>query len=112
TARAQVSKVKRPADVMLFMDGNPRNLPAGDRWLTLADGRELITLADYYHGPPGWTSFDFKRHRNRANVVFCDGHAETVRLPDPKRGAGDAKNNGDLARIGLTKWARDRIVDY
>jgi prepilin-type processing-associated H-X9-DG protein len=46
--------------------------------------------------------FDHTRHRNRMNVVFVDGHAQTVNMPDPKR-RDDPANRGDFDTIGLTR---------
>jgi prepilin-type N-terminal cleavage/methylation domain-containing protein/prepilin-type processing-associated H-X9-DG protein len=93
TPQGNQARIQRSGQVMLFMDGLPRNLP-GEPWLTLADPNSLITLWDYYEiSKTYYKSFDEKRHSKRANVVFCDGHAETVQLYD------------GLKTIGLTKYA-------
>ena len=87
------ARIQRASQVMLFMDGMPRSTP-NDHWLTLADQNNLMTLYDYWEANRGWSkSFDEKRHNKKANVVFCDGHAETVQLYD------------GLKTIGLTKYA-------
>lgn len=36
------------------------------------------------------------------NVVYVDGHAQTVNMPEPKRPLDDS-NRGDFDSIGLTR---------
>lgn len=93
TPQANQARIQRAGQVMLFMDGLPRQVP-NEPWLTLADPSSLITLWDYYEITRSYyKSFDEKRHNKKANVVFCDGHAETVQLYE------------GLKTIGLTKYA-------
>jgi prepilin-type processing-associated H-X9-DG protein/prepilin-type N-terminal cleavage/methylation domain-containing protein len=75
---ARVSQVKRPAETILFGDGqwslgadkymrSPRRSPTEDA-VTYADGS-----ASRAAGTQGF------RHRGATNAVFCDGHAEALR---------------------------------
>jgi prepilin-type processing-associated H-X9-DG protein len=114
TPAGKVDRVKHPASVFLFADGNTAHLQvfAGriDGWpgfgLTAAKDWQ-VTLYDYWNPLQAWGQFDHTRHRNRINVVFVDGHAETLMLPDPKRGTDDPANRGDLERVGLRKGISD-----
>jgi prepilin-type processing-associated H-X9-DG protein/prepilin-type N-terminal cleavage/methylation domain-containing protein len=83
TPRGLVGKVRRSSEVMLFADGLPRTV---NNYYTIFDHDVNWTLLDYYnrqHVPNNWRTFDYKRHDNRMNVVFVDGHAETVGMKDP-----------------------------
>ena len=92
--RGQLSRVRRPSVVMLLMDGK-RRYPEGTHlnWLCIPPSRmfndKRSTLADYrrasldpqydYMGREG---LDYLRHDWRANVLFVDGHVETIVLTD------------------------------
>lgn len=88
------SRVRRPSAVMFAMDGRPRN-QAADRWLLLFDRGEDDSVHDFVRIVAetnlGQEALDYARHGWRANVVFLDGHAETV-------GMGEAS----LERIGVS----------
>jgi prepilin-type N-terminal cleavage/methylation domain-containing protein/prepilin-type processing-associated H-X9-DG protein len=102
TAAGQVSKVRRPSEVMLFGDGAPQLAHKGMYTLESGDTR-FDTLYKYWRGyGRGWGQFDQRRHRNLMNVVFVDGHAETVAMPQITGlgGAVEGKT-GDFERIGL-----------
>jgi prepilin-type processing-associated H-X9-DG protein len=89
--------------VFLFADGNSL---AGSTGLAVNDAyMQDDTLAWTWHGY-GNGQYDYSRHRGKMNVVFVDGHAETVTMPNPKGvpGAGDRR---DLDRVGLTKGIFD-----
>ena len=82
TPRGQIAKVRRTAEVMLFSDGLPR---APVDYYTIFDHDVNWTLLDYHvkqNKPNNWRTFDYRRHDGRMNVVFCDGHAETVGMKD------------------------------
>jgi len=89
-----VSRVRRPSVVMFAMDGRPRN-QAGDRWLLLFDRSDEDSVADFNHSVAeanlGVEALDYGRHGWRANVVFLDGHAETI-------GMGEAS----LKQVGVS----------
>jgi prepilin-type N-terminal cleavage/methylation domain-containing protein/prepilin-type processing-associated H-X9-DG protein len=95
TPRCNVTKVKRTAQVMLFGDGRPRSLSTGDRWFTIFD-RENWTLYDYERLSGYSRSFDRDRHRGRMNVVYVDGHADTIVL-----------KRGDMEKVGVHRFIRD-----
>lgn len=68
---AKVTDVKRPSECALFGDGQ------------YADGANKFMRAPFAN--PGDVSFSARsagtqgfRHRGKTNVVFCDGHAETL----------------------------------
>jgi prepilin-type processing-associated H-X9-DG protein len=55
------------------------------------------TLGSNWRGYGPVTQFDYARHRGKINVVFVDGHAETMSMPT------STKDHGDFDRIGLTR---------
>ena len=84
--KGNLNRLKHATDTMMLGDGKPRT---GDLWLVIYALQNDTTLDEAYAGArPNrsvpWvgagdpTNFDFKRHRNRVNIVFQDGHAETV----------------------------------
>jgi prepilin-type processing-associated H-X9-DG protein len=100
----KLTRVRQLSEVFLFADGNnsPKwgNCGYGVQW----GATNTDTLYDAWINFDAGTGhqLDHTRHRNKLNVAFVDGHAETVDLPTPigKR-AGDSR--GDLDRIGLLK---------
>jgi prepilin-type processing-associated H-X9-DG protein/prepilin-type N-terminal cleavage/methylation domain-containing protein len=115
-----VGKVRRTSEVMLFADGKagrypPGLIPAGhpayevlkaDAFNFLGDdsARTLLNYWNRHGNAEGMRAhFDAIRHRRRFNVVFVDGHAETLLLPPAPPQSGD----GDLDRVGLSKGIYD-----
>lgn len=94
-----MAKVKHPASVMLACDGRPRDAEKDD-WLMAFDKTAHDTLYDFQqntlHGGWGKDSFDYDRHHGTLNVLFLDGHAESVRM-----------SPGGLATVGLSKGVYD-----
>lgn len=82
TPIGKLVKVKSPASVFFVMDGRPRS--ETDDWLTVFDYGPNDTLEDFnrqiQEGDLGKQSLDLLRHRGRANVLFLDGHAQSVPL--------------------------------
>lgn len=91
---SKVSKVRRPSTVLLAMDGK-RRYPEGTElnWLGIPPTREFngnrSTLADYRtasldpaYDYLGREALDYLRHNWRANVLFVDGHVESVVLSE------------------------------
>jgi prepilin-type processing-associated H-X9-DG protein len=102
SAAGHVTQVRQPSEVFLFADGFSTD---GDLSGYAVQGvlSNNATLYDYWRiYVDGWGQFDHKRHRNRMNVVYVDGHAETVNLPDPRQ-FNAPNNRGDLERIGLAR---------
>jgi prepilin-type N-terminal cleavage/methylation domain-containing protein/prepilin-type processing-associated H-X9-DG protein len=81
--------IRRASQVVLFSDAKGRNQRSGllaDPWIcwtpslsstgpvTLADA--LMQDGNAYDA----ASFDYIRHRGKMNIVFADGHVETVRI--------------------------------
>jgi len=88
------SQVASPTDMMAIGDGFVGNSQiivdaSANLWRT-ADCRE-----DY---PPGSTRRAYSRHQGNAEVVFCDGHVENLRLQTLF---------GDDSERGLRRWNRD-----
>lgn len=80
--------IKRASVVMLAMDGRPRNQQEDD-WLLVFDKGPRWTLDDFnqFVNQPdvGWgkESIDYARHRYRSNVLFVDGHVESISMARP-----------------------------
>jgi len=90
--RGNINQIKRPAEVMLAMDGRPggpsrrvgnmsfatvvNNWPTGP--VTLANALRPSPRA----GDP--ENFDHQRHRKRVNITFLDGHAESLPIEEGK----------------------------
>lgn len=83
--RGNISRITRPAEVFLAMDGRP-GAPArstgGYAWATLINKTASgpVTLADALAGNDRAgdpQNFDRQRHRRRVNIGFLDGHAES-----------------------------------
>jgi prepilin-type processing-associated H-X9-DG protein len=58
------------------------------------------TLGSNWRGYGPVTQFDYARHRGKINVVFVDGHAETMSMPNQ---TSSLANHGDFDNIGLTR---------
>jgi prepilin-type N-terminal cleavage/methylation domain-containing protein/prepilin-type processing-associated H-X9-DG protein len=107
SAAGHLTQVRQPSEVFLFADGFSTDgalsgYAIQDVWTNDA------TLYEYWRiHVDDWGQFDHKRHRNRMNVVYVDGHAETVNLPDPRR-YNVPDNRGDLDRIGLARGVEFR----
>ena len=100
TPAGQVSRVRRPADVFLFADGNGYGNFFVYAVHTTNSNQDAIMDCAYT------AQFDPQRHRGRINVVFLDGHAETLMLPkdlDDRR----AENQRGMLRVGVTKGIFD-----
>jgi prepilin-type processing-associated H-X9-DG protein len=99
-----VSRVRRPSEVFLFADGQGGQPPP--RLYNIFGILDGDTLFDYWrvHGHPGgaFPNLDRERHRNRINVVFVDGHGETLMMPPrPPNFGSDPHLPGDLNRVGV-----------
>jgi prepilin-type processing-associated H-X9-DG protein/prepilin-type N-terminal cleavage/methylation domain-containing protein len=109
----KVSKVRHPSEVFLFADGKRGPEPqVAYEVLCVTDYWQNGTLYDYWDrgggGPDSssnWPKFDYDRHRGRANVVFVDGHVETITLPDYRTGgkAQLEQTKSDFEHVGVSK---------
>jgi prepilin-type N-terminal cleavage/methylation domain-containing protein/prepilin-type processing-associated H-X9-DG protein len=100
TPAGKLTRVRLASEVFLFADG----LSAAGSFgyiVQTGDG----TLYDYYStGGLSWGQFDFERHRNKMNVAYVDGHAETVEMPEPHTGNPGANlRHGDFDRILMSR---------
>jgi prepilin-type N-terminal cleavage/methylation domain-containing protein/prepilin-type processing-associated H-X9-DG protein len=95
----KITRVRQPSEVFLFADGNSTGLGQCGYGVEAA-ATNSDTLYDYWRhfdgGSSPWHQLDHARHRNKLNVAYVDGHAETLELPN-------RNNPGDLDRIGLTR---------
>ena len=101
TPAGNLTRVRHPADVFLFADGN--NYAEGSVY-GIHPGTDIH---DTFDSCAFSNQYDYTRHRGRINVVFVDGHGETLRLPDPTRDWPVPGNLGDLKSIGVTKGIFD-----
>src|SRR5947207_10313072 len=91
TPAGKFERVKSPSTVFLFADGRATDSFRG--YGILGERIDLTqTLYDYWSLAYNWGQFDHARHRNRINIAFVDGHAETLMLPDPKRDPNSPNN--------------------
>jgi prepilin-type processing-associated H-X9-DG protein len=95
----KVTQIRRPSSVMFAMDGRPRTFTGDTAHLLVFDLNPHYTLWDFQKiasNPEltwcGKEGIDFLRHRWRANIVFVDGHVESVALT--KEG---------MSRVGLSQ---------
>ena len=94
----KVTKVARPSEVMLAMDGRPRD-PLRHYYFLVPDNGPEWTLLDFQRAAMdpndtilGKEGMDFLRHRWRMNVLFIDGHVTSVPMTD-----------SGLASVGLSR---------
>jgi len=84
---------------MFACDGQPRDAVSDD-WLMVFDKSAQDTLYDFQqntlHGGWGKNTFDYDRHHGLLNVVFLDGHAQTIHL-----------SPGELSTVGVSKGVYD-----
>ncbi len=84
--RGNINQIKRPAEVFLAMDGRPGapSRRVGNMSFATIVNKTTTgpsTLADALAGNARAgdpQNFDSKRHRQRVNICFLDGHAETL----------------------------------
>jgi prepilin-type N-terminal cleavage/methylation domain-containing protein/prepilin-type processing-associated H-X9-DG protein len=86
----QVTAVRRPAEVLLFIDGRTRN-QTDRRSFSVFDYGPADTLYEWRQRSDSEV-LDAFRHRGRFNVLYVDGHAQTEPMGDE-----------DLKRIGVMK---------
>jgi len=96
--RGNIAKVRRSSEVALFTDAIPSksNTIVGFEWISWAPslaGTGPATLGDAFASTGRATTFDMfdvRRHGKRINVVYVDGHVETMPI-----------EKGDLDRVFL-----------
>jgi prepilin-type N-terminal cleavage/methylation domain-containing protein/prepilin-type processing-associated H-X9-DG protein len=82
-----ISRVQRPAEVFLAMDGRPRNM-TNDNFILVFDVDKDTSFLDFHAivmqpaNGFGKQTLDYFRHRRRMNVVYCDFHADNVEMTD------------------------------
>jgi prepilin-type N-terminal cleavage/methylation domain-containing protein len=95
------TRVKRSTEVMFAMDGRPRD-QLNDNWLmvpdkgpqdTLWNFQQMVTAPNTGYGKQ---LLDFLRHRYRADVVFMDGHVESISM-----------THAGLDSVGVSKGVHD-----
>lgn len=75
--KGNLNRLKMASDVMMLGDGKER---LGGIWLVIFALLNNTKLEDVFIGNASGdrTNFDLQRHKSRMNIVFMDGHAETV----------------------------------
>jgi prepilin-type N-terminal cleavage/methylation domain-containing protein len=82
-----ISRVARPGEVFLAMDGRPRNM-TNDNFILVFDLDKSSSFLDFHkvvmqpNNGFGKQTLDYYRHRRRMNVVFCDYHADNLDMTD------------------------------
>ena len=80
-----VGRVRRTSVVFFAADGRPRS-PTADNYFLVFDFGDDDTLGTFWKRAQsadiGKEFLDFNRHRRRINVVFLDGHAESIPMTD------------------------------
>jgi prepilin-type N-terminal cleavage/methylation domain-containing protein/prepilin-type processing-associated H-X9-DG protein len=100
--QGNLNRLRGAADVMMLGDGKPRGGQGG--WLVIyatQNGTTISHAATNTFGSGDASNFDFKRHQSRMNIVFMDGHAETVVVTLTPRAAlmsGVIPSRVDLSR--------------
>jgi prepilin-type processing-associated H-X9-DG protein len=94
--RANLGRIRRPAEVMLACDGRPRNMTT-DNWILVFGRGTDWTLYDFQQftmGDNGFgkQTFDYARHHGLSNVLYLDGHCDSP-----------AMSPAGLSSVGLTK---------
>jgi prepilin-type N-terminal cleavage/methylation domain-containing protein/prepilin-type processing-associated H-X9-DG protein len=98
----KLTRIRHASEVFLFGDGTRGAAP--EHAYGVIEDMDDWTLYDYWdrHAEPDATTtiqtanFDYKRHKKKMNVVFVDGHAETIQMPD-------FKTHGDFDRVGVSR---------
>jgi len=98
--------VRRPSEVFLFADGKRGSDPCYAYQVACgSDAFRNGTLFDYWGkgglGNSHTATFDYARHRKRVNVVFVDGHVETLTLPTVGVPSVVDATKGDFVRVGV-----------
>jgi prepilin-type processing-associated H-X9-DG protein/prepilin-type N-terminal cleavage/methylation domain-containing protein len=81
------SRMTHTSDLMQAMDGRPRNM-TNDNWIMVFNSHPDDTLFDFMtttmkpNNGFGKQTLDRWRHRGRANVLYVDGHSESILLDD------------------------------
>jgi prepilin-type N-terminal cleavage/methylation domain-containing protein/prepilin-type processing-associated H-X9-DG protein len=86
--------IANPTDMMAIADGFVGN----NRFIVDAGSGLWRTASVRQDYPPGSTRRAYARHQGKAEVVFCDGHVENLRLQTLL---------GDDADSALRRWNRD-----
>ncbi|HEY2584214.1 MAG TPA: DUF1559 domain-containing protein [Tepidisphaeraceae bacterium] len=82
--RGNTARIPHPADVVLAGDAKPRNgaqYGPHDGWMLYDDLTNTDTLASMFCRGDSGVLFDHNRHYGNLNVLFADGHGESVSMP-------------------------------
>lgn len=75
--KGNLNRMRGTSDTVMLMDGKVRNYFP---WLVIFGLANNRTLENVFYGQAAGdpSNFDFERHKGKINMVFMDGHAETV----------------------------------
>ena len=99
TPAGKLSRIRRPSIVFLFADGRPADGSFLGYSINASYWKDEVLFASYVVVP---SQFDPQRHRGKMNVVFVDGHAETVQMPTLIHETESTYYPGDFDRIGVS----------
>lgn len=94
--QGNIVQVRHPSQVFLAADGRPRGGKEGEV-IVIPNANDHETLGTFVELTTWGPEFarghmDYVRHGYRMNVIFCDGHAETIYMTD-----------GGLQQIGVSE---------
>jgi len=98
-ARGKISLIRRPAEMMMMIDGLPwGGIVGGGGDYEIYSHNSTATLGDAYaqlNGAGHTGNFDKIRHRKTLNVLFVDGHVDKYEI-----------NTVDLAHVNMAAGLR------
>lgn len=86
--RGHITKARRPTETVLLGDGLPRTEYAVPYIAWFPSPAGLCTLADAADNANGTgtagtaTEFDYPRHRGRMNLLYVDGHVDSILMDE------------------------------
>jgi prepilin-type processing-associated H-X9-DG protein/prepilin-type N-terminal cleavage/methylation domain-containing protein len=115
-ARYKFQRLYHTHDLAFFMDINATAVPnrnqhfvtgwQGASLFDVYDNQLLVDNRRLYPGEP----WDRARHGGRLNIMFADGHAETLTIAT----VDDRQNKGDFGRVSMSRevWGPDPPNSY
>lgn len=100
-ARGNLSRIRGPADMVYLTDASPRST---NGWMVYNDHDRNETLSDFLTGKNDTTDpllFDHVRHRGNMNILYLDGHGETMPIPDRPVAGTTAMSSAKIS-VGLS----------
>ena len=105
--RGNLNRIRAASELMFIADGKPRGF---DGWLVMFSHGVGTTLEDVWRGSQAAnpsigagerSAFDLPRHKNRMNVLFMDGHAQTILVTPQRNNVNEIRTS---EKVYLTKY--------